>query len=90
MANRFEAYKPERIGVKGWDIPLETPAKIVRNENGVGYSIIADDMRMNLETESRFYPDEDLFCGEVIFEGNLKAVYNFAADLYPAKIKKMA
>lgn len=88
MTNRFEAYKPKRAGVKGWDIPLETPAKLVRN-NRVGCSIIVDNMRMNLETDSRFYSDEDLF-GEVIFEGNLKEVYNFASNLYPAKIKKMA
>ena len=88
MTNRFELYKPKRVGVKGWDIPLETPAKLVRN-NGVGYSIIVNDMRMNLESDSRFYSDEDL-CGEIVFEGNLKEVYNFASNLYPAKIKKMA
>lgn len=83
-----ELYAPKRVGIKGYDIPLETPTKVVRNENGVGLSIITNDMRMNLETESRFYSDESLE-GEVVFEGNLKEAYNFAADFYPNKIKKI-
>ena len=83
-----ELYAPKRVGIKGWDIPLETPSRVIKNENGSGFSIITNGMRMNLETEHQFYSDEPLE-GEVVFEGNLKEAYNFTADFYPNKIKRI-
>jgi hypothetical protein len=43
---------------------------------------------MDLETEHQFYSDESL-SGEVVFEGSLKEAYNFTADFYPNKIKRI-
>ena len=32
-----ELYAPKRVGIKGWDIPLETPSRVIKNENGSGF-----------------------------------------------------